>query len=78
MFIPRVSSVSLMVKITRFTAVNTVQVQDEGVSTTLEAEEAAIIELYEGGIRAVLDGQYADAEVRRIFVCICTHDIYLI
>lgn len=53
-----------MVKITRFTAVNRVEVQDEGVSTTLEAEEAAVIELYESGIRAVLEGKHTEAEVR--------------
>lgn len=53
-----------MVKITRFTAVNPVEIQDEGVSVTLEAEEAAVIELYESGIRAVLEGKHTEAEVR--------------
>lgn len=53
-----------MVKITRFTAVNRIEQKDEGVSTTLEAEEAAVIELYENAIRAVLEGKNEDAEVR--------------
>jgi hypothetical protein len=61
-----------MVKISRFTAVNPDQTQDEGVSTTLEAEEAAIIEQYESGIRAALEGKHSAAEVRVIsmpFTC---------
>lgn len=57
-----------MVKISRFAAVNPDQTQDEGVSTTLEAEEAAIIEQYESGIRAALEGNHSAAEVRVIFL----------
>jgi hypothetical protein len=64
-----------MVKITRFTAVNREEIEDEGVSTTLEAEEAAVIELYESGIRAVLDGKHTEAEVR-IYESCHTFDQY--
>lgn len=52
-----------MVKLSGFTSVNPNEQQTEGLSPTLEAEEAAVIDLYEQGIQAALDGHEQEAEV---------------
>jgi hypothetical protein len=53
-----------MVKLSGFTSVNPNEKDEEGLSPTLEAEEAAVIESYEQGIQAALDGDEQEAEVR--------------
>jgi hypothetical protein len=53
-----------MVKLCQFTAVNTNEEHSNDPSTTLEAEEARIIELYESGIREAFISNHSNAEVR--------------
>ena len=60
-----------MVKLSGFMSVNADERQSlDEFAPTLEAEESAVIELYERGIHLAAENRYLEAEVRMSLTCL--------